>query len=125
PFSAVTFDGSISPDTDKGLSVNASGTINLANGSRIITSGSGGISLTSARDIYVGAGNPSIQTDSGAISLSANYGTSTAGNFVGITLNSAILTTTGGPVALSGTGGTTGDRQVGVLMTNRASISST
>src|SRR5262249_54227920 len=77
-FAAVTFNNPLTLAAGKNLSVNASGTISLPNAaSDIATSGTGAVSLTTARNISLAAGS-SITTVDGGITLSANAAGTTA-----------------------------------------------
>lgn len=65
-----------------------------------------GISATTAKNIVVNAGS-SISVEDGSLTLNANSG-ATAGNFVGIDLDDADLSSTGtGVISLTATGGNT------------------
>ena len=60
------------------------GTISLPNASSdLATSGTGAISLTTARDVYLSNGDASITTVDGNLTLKANEAGTTSGNFDG------------------------------------------
>jgi len=96
------------------------------NGSTISNAGTGSIYLNAQREIHVNSG-ASISVVDGLMKLDANQQPApTGGNFAGIVLDNATLTTSGaGAIALSGRGGDTGDGNVGILMQNGATIHST
>jgi uncharacterized delta-60 repeat protein len=105
-FDQVTFGGPLTLGANKSLSVHASGTISLPNTtSDLATNGSGGILLTTARDISLSTGS-SISTVDGDLTLEANQQTpASTGSFVGIDVNNATITTSGiGSVTLTGKG---------------------
>ncbi len=107
PFSALMFSGAVTLATDKNLTAFASGLITLnTTSSALATSGVGSISLTTATNILVST-SASIKTVNGALSLSANQTTSTAGNFTGIDIDGGLVQASGtGSVSVLGKGGT-------------------
>ncbi len=71
----------------------------------INTTGTGAINITVGSNITLGSGS-SLTTVDGGITLSANASGTGVGNFVGIDLDDADITTTGsGNISLSGSGG--------------------
>ncbi len=96
------------------------------NGSSVSTTGSGAIFLTASREINVNSG-AAISVVDGKMELDANQGTqATTGNFAGILLNNATLTTSGqGAIELNGRSGNEGNGNTGVLMQHGATIRST
>jgi|GEM_PF-943247 len=115
------------------LSVTAS-TINVAVDVAINTTAAttGAVSLTASRDIVLNTGS-SITTLDGDISLLANQAGTTAGDFTGITLTNADITTgsgatnPGGTITLDGQGASTGltDLNRGVVLQTGSTITST
>ena len=125
-FNSVTFAGAVTLASGKNLSANASSTISLPNAtSNLTTSGAGAISLTSLANISLGSGS-SLTSGSGAIALSANQqGTPSSGNFIGINVSGGTITSTSGPVTLSGKGGNdAGGLQYGVHVQNGGVVGS-
>jgi hypothetical protein len=106
-FGGITFAAGLTLMPNKNLAAFATGTISLPNAtSDLATSGGGAIVLTTARDITLVAG-ASITTADGGIALTANQqATRTSGNFVGIVVDGATITSSGAAVSLSGRGGT-------------------
>lgn len=108
----VTFNAPVNMAVNKNLSGTSTSTtvaISLPNSNSDITSsGTGTVSLTATRNISFGNGS-SISTVNGGITLNANTAATTTGDFDGILLNGATLSSTGsGGVSLNGTGGTSG-----------------
>ena len=101
----VNLNGAISFAADKSLTVTAL-TVNAPNPtSDIATSGTGSVSLVTTRNISLSAG-ASISTVDGGITLNANIAGTTTGDFVGISLTDADVTTSGdGAIMLTGFGG--------------------
>ena len=86
----------------------------------ISTAGSGRVNLTASRNLDLGPGS-NIATVDGGISLNANTAGTTVGDFNGIELDAATLTTSGnGNISLTASGGIAAgqNRQVGVLLDN-------
>ncbi|MEQ1858792.1 MAG: autotransporter-associated beta strand repeat-containing protein [Chthoniobacteraceae bacterium] len=112
---AITFNNSITLATDKTLTVSATDTISLPNtGSDLATSGAGAMSLTTLKNISLASG-ASITTVNGDLTLSANAAGTTTGNFSGVDVNAGLVQATGtGVVSVTGRGGDTGMRNVGV-----------
>ena len=124
-FDQVTFSGPITLASNKSLSAFATGIINLASTtSDLATSGTGGISLTTAREISITLSGSSITAVNGDIILAGNAAGGTAGNFYGVINNGLIETTGSGNISLTGRGGT-GSNSFGVVFnatsTTRAS----
>lgn len=109
PFSTITFNGAITFAANKNLSGDASGTVNLSGPtSDLLTSGTGTISLKTARNLVMAASS-SLETVNGGITVEANQQVGpTAGNFIGVDIASAALvrTTGSGNISLLGKGGT-------------------
>lgn len=84
-----------------------------------------GVNVSTTRNIIVGSG-ARISTTDGAISLSANAAGSATGNFVGMTVTSANITSTGaGAIQLIGKGGSLGGGGIRLLSGSRVSGGST
>ena len=89
------------------------------------SAGTGGVSVTVSREIVLNAG-ASITTSSGDVTLNANVAGTQTGNFDGVELNNATITTSGsGNISLSGHGGDTGSDNRGIFLESGAMISST
>ena len=95
------------------------GIINVEAGVAISTAASGVVEMTACRNIFMDAGS-SISTANGNVTLEANLGASAVpGDFNGIELDDADITTTGGSISATGTGGTAGTGiQRGVVLNN-------
>lgn len=120
--SAITHDNSLSLSTGGGLTVNnaitmalnknftasVADTINLATSSAdLSTSGTGTVSLTTLRNISL-AGNSSIITTVGNLTLSANAAGTTSGLFEGVYVgNGASINSGTGTISITGRGGDT------------------
>lgn len=88
-----------------------------------ILSGSGTATIRASHKVLASPGS-SIVTAGGAILLEANQQTvSSAGNFVGVDINGAVISSTGGNVTLNGRGGNAGGGNVGVRVHNAGSVS--
>lgn len=116
--SGVTINQAITMATGKNLSIETFdgtyGGISLSSmDANLSTAGTGTISLTTPRDIFLSQGS-SITSTTGTITLSANALGSTPGNFVGIMLDGATITSTTGDVILKGTGGDFGNGGYGI-----------
>ncbi len=143
-FGAITHGNNLSLTTGAGLitteaitmaanrnfSANTTGTsegitLNSAT-SDIATSGTGAVSLTSARNIFLNEGS-SLTTVNGGITLSANQQPiATSGEFRGIDVIRATITTQGtGAVSLAGRGGDTLSGKIGILASFTSRIEST
>ncbi len=118
----VTFNDAVTLASGGDLTVNA-GMIDLPNtASDLTTSGNGTVTLTATKNISLGSGS-SIVTADGNLTLSANQqATSTTGNFVGISINNAAISSSGGNITLLGRGGFAGANAFGVAITNGGSI---
>lgn len=113
----VTASNSLALSANKTLMVNAVGTINLSGSSADFSvSGSGVAALTTQRDIQIAGG--SVTSVDGNILLRANQeATATTGNFRGIYIVSASVTSTGtGMTTLQGRGGDDASLQAGVFV---------
>jgi autotransporter-associated beta strand protein len=106
-FSTVTFAGGLTPAADKSVSANASSTISFpSSASTIGVTGTGAVTLTTARDIATAQGSH-ITTVNGDINLSANQQSiPTVGDFAGIVMDGGQIETGGsGKIKLLGRGG--------------------
>ena len=93
--------------------------------SSITATGDGAVSLNADRSITMNSGS-SITTNSGAITLNANQGASpTSGNFPGIRLDDATISSTTGDILLQGRGGNAGEINDGIQLVIGAKIEST
>ncbi|MEW6302149.1 MAG: choice-of-anchor D domain-containing protein [Verrucomicrobiota bacterium] len=107
--STITFNQSVTMAADKNLTVTTTTTttgisLGSPNGD-LSSSGTGAITITSARTIVLNGGS-SVTTVDGALTLSANAAGTTAGNFVGVDLNNGVVQATGtGTVSVTGKGG--------------------
>ena len=112
---AVTFANTLTLAANMTLTATAGGTVSLSSAaSDISTSGTGAISLTTTRDIQMASGS-SISTVNGNLTLSANAGGSTSGNFVGVNIAGGLVQATGtGVVSVTGEGGDTGAGNWGI-----------
>ncbi len=120
PFQMLTFASGVTLGGDKSLTGFASGTISLPNnGSDVVVSGNGSISLTTASNIRLNPG-ASLSTENGNLTLSANrQTTATVANFIGIELADAVVQSSGtGNVTVTGRGGLIADAPelIGVLV---------
>ncbi|RYD83934.1 MAG: S-layer family protein, partial [Verrucomicrobiaceae bacterium] len=80
-----------------------------------LTSGLGKVGITATRNIAMSGGS-SISTIGGGVTLEANDGlVSESGNFTGIQVHGGI-TTVGGNISLTGTGGDTGSSNFGIQL---------
>jgi hypothetical protein len=124
PVGTITVAGAISLAADKSLAAYASGTISFPDAtSQLTTSGTGAISLTTARDIVLLTGS-SVATVNGDLTLSANLqATPTSGNFSGVFVQGAVVRSTGaGNVTVSGRAGNSGGNQFGVFVVSGGAI---
>ena len=86
------------------------------------TGGSGTITLTAGRNIVLDTA-AQLLTDNGGIQLMANQATpSASGNFAGIRIDGAAISSNTGDVLLQAHGGDTGDFNSGVLIKNSATL---
>ena len=90
-------------------------TVNVATNANILTSGTGTITVKVSKNIALAAGS-SFETVNGGITLEANQqAVTTAGSFIGVDINGAIVRSTGtGLVSVVGKGGNSGTGQAGV-----------
>ena len=112
----VEFTGALNLGASASLTVQNVDTINLPQSDSDITgSGNAAISLTADRNIVMGV-DSSITTFNGNVTLNANQGsTAASGNFAGIKLTGATITTSGnGNIELNGRGGDTGGQNNGI-----------
>ncbi|WP_395753435.1 beta strand repeat-containing protein [Prosthecobacter sp.] len=97
------------------------------NGSRVSNIGDGTLYLTAMREVNVNSGAVLSVVD-GKMVINANQDLLhlTGGNFAGILLDRATLTTSGkGAIELNGHGGDSGDGNTGILLRNGSTIQST
>ena len=121
----ITANDAITMAVNKSLTTIAVSTISLATtNSDFATTGSGTISLNTQRDILLTNGS-SIATANGAITLQANVAGTASGDFTGIDLSGASITSSAGAISLEGRGGTTGDTNSGVHLRNASKVEST
>ena len=81
----------------------------------VVSSTDGVLSLTASRNILLNTGS-SLTTVDGGITLLANNGGSTAGDFKGISLENAVIQSSGiGNISITGTGGTV-DSNYGIYL---------
>ena len=113
PIPAITFASTISFNPDRNLTAFAANTISLAPSIGDLSfQGTGSASLTTSRDIVLGAG-ASITTQSGNIQLTAAGGAT--GAFTGVRLfNGAVVDSLNGNVTVSGRGGVTSSTSINV-----------
>ena len=108
----------ISWNSGNQLTFNANNNFTMSASTAINSLGGGNVTVNAARAITLNTGS-GITTTTGSIFLNANQGPPTEGNFVGITLNGATLNASGsGNIELHGTGGDTGNSNVGILLQN-------
>lgn len=86
--------------------------------------GSGSVSLASSGGVVMDLAS-SISTDDGDISILGNIAQSSSGNFAGLLLNGAVITTGAGSVSLSAFGGDTGTDNIGVHIAAGSIVRST
>jgi hypothetical protein len=124
-FASIAFAGGLALAANNSLSANATGAIALPNStSNIAISGSGSVSLTTAQSISLSLGS-SITSVNGNVTLSANQQvTPTSGNFMGVSITSAMIQTTGiGAITIQGKGGDDSSlNQDGVYIRDSATI---
>ncbi|WP_395736548.1 beta strand repeat-containing protein [Prosthecobacter sp.] len=97
------------------------------NGSRVSNTGTGTLYLTAMREVNVNSGAVLSVVD-GKMVINANQDLLhlTGGNFAGILLSNATLTTSGkGAIELNGHGGDSGDGNTGILLQSGSTIHST
>src|SRR6185436_4561518 len=63
-----------------------------------------------------------LSNNGGLIWVEANIGGGSAGNFIGVDVNGATIDAGGGPITITGTGGTTGANNIGVSLHNGAQV---
>ena len=115
----ITFAANANLDLDLQNDTATPGTdsVNVAAGTNILTSGTGTITVKVSRNIALAAGS-SFETVNGGITLEANQqAVTTAGSFIGVDINGAIVRSTGtGLVSVIGKGGNSGTDQAGVYV---------
>ena len=124
PFADVTFAGALTLGGNKSLTAYSSTTIAFsAPTSDLATTGTGNVTLSSARNIVLTSG-ATITTAAGNITLDANQQpTATTGDFIGIALDNADLLSTSGGITVRGRGGNGGaGSQYGVRVMTGAEI---
>jgi hypothetical protein len=126
---SVTFSGAGSLSSAN-IAVNltdadAVGAISTTGGFDLTSTGAGGITLEAQRNISIAA-STAISTTSGNVTLRANQGaTPASGNFVGIDLNGATVSSTGsGDLLFEGRGGNVGGFKHGILVQNGSKVES-
>jgi filamentous hemagglutinin family protein len=86
--------------------------------SGVATGGTGSVNL-SARNLQINSG---VSTNTGAITLNASHGQQ-AGDFSGVVINAANVTTQGGSISVTGRGGDAASgNQTGVVVKNGATV---
>ncbi|MDH4410746.1 MAG: filamentous hemagglutinin N-terminal domain-containing protein [Verrucomicrobiales bacterium] len=125
----VAISNAITMAIDKNLAIHtldgSDGTLSLDTAAAALSAiGSGNITLTSLRDIRLGAGSR-VSTENGNVHFSANRGPiATAGSFTGILIGNALVSTSGtGTITLAGRGGNDSSGQHGIHLYNNASLS--
>jgi hypothetical protein len=106
-FDQVTFSGPVALAANRSLTVDASGTISLSTSTAdLATSGTGVVSLTTARNISLASGS-SVTAVDGSITLAAKQQlVATSGNFIGVEVENGLIQSTGtGAVTIMGRGG--------------------
>ncbi|MDB5384865.1 MAG: hypothetical protein JWM11_511 [Planctomycetaceae bacterium] len=124
----VNFAQSVTMASNKSLTVSAVSTINLSTSSSdLATSGTGAMLLTSTgRNISMSSGS-SLTTVNGNVTLQSANNAAT-GNFVGVTLDGAAISSTGsGTISVTGFGGddVTTANHYGIALKNAATVQST
>jgi hypothetical protein len=122
----VNLNASITFAAGNDLIVSA-GTINVGAAAALATSGTGSISLVADRNVLVGPGT-ALSTVDGGIDIEANFFITAAGDFHGIELDGAAVTTTGtGDIIFDGSGGQDAASQfhTGVRIHNGSTVNST
>ncbi|MFO0821305.1 MAG: autotransporter-associated beta strand repeat-containing protein [Pirellulales bacterium] len=121
-FNAITFAGAVTLDTDKSFIARASGTISLPNStSDLAVRGIGTATLIANNRIAIAAG-ASVSAEAGDITLTGS-GVG-AGNFVGISLSGAVISTSG-DIVIDGTGGDTATGNHGLQFLGAGALVST
>ena len=126
---SITFAANASLDLDLQNDDPTPGTdaVNVAASANLLTSGSGTITVRVSKSIALAAGS-SLRTVNGGITLEANLQAGpTAGDFLGIILNGATVTSSGGGnISMTGRGGNgTGNTNVGIGIVNGGQTTST
>ena len=128
PFGPMTFGGAVTFAANYSLSAFSSSMVNFSTATSDLTmSGTGSASINTTRNINMTSGS-SIASVDGAISLTANSASSTAGNFVGIKLDGATISTSGtGGITMLAYGGfdTSTSGHHGIYLANGAALNAT
>jgi hypothetical protein len=106
---------------NQGLTTNDVLTINA---DVTVSGGNGNIVVNASRNIVLNPG-ASVATTNGDITIEANPGGASAGNFVGVNIAAANVTSASGAITLTGTGGDTGGHNHGVRIQTGGTVSST
>ncbi|MCP4168260.1 MAG: hypothetical protein GY759_20535, partial [Chloroflexi bacterium] len=109
---------------DADLSLQADNDVIINSAISLTNIGAGQISIKAKRRIFLDTG-AGITTVDGAITLEANIAGSSSGTFVGIELDSADITSTNGDISLTGHGGDSGSKNIGVWLRTGTTIEST
>jgi len=119
----VNFNGPLTFAADHSLTVLDVGVISLPNTtSDLATSGTGAVRLTALKNIALSSGS-SISTVDGDLTLSANQqDPATGGNFSGIEIDNATISSTSGAITLKGRGGDEPGQQFGVYIHSSAIV---
>ena len=124
----VSWDASTTFAADRHLEVDEVDTIHVGAGAELVFSGTGSASLLAGRSIVMNAGSL-IETVDGGITLEANQQDApSSGNFVGVHLDGATVTSANGDIGIRGRGGdATGEVEsnFGVDITEGSTVSST
>ncbi|MEM1441047.1 MAG: filamentous hemagglutinin N-terminal domain-containing protein, partial [Verrucomicrobiota bacterium] len=112
--------------TASNLTIQADRDYIQSSGSKISADGDGGVFITAGRSIQLTGVGTSIETAIGNIELDANMGsTPFSGDFSGVILDQAALTSLDGDIKVSGTGGGGAFGNRGILLRQNAEITST
>ncbi|MHC4433179.1 MAG: beta strand repeat-containing protein, partial [Planctomycetota bacterium] len=105
-FDEIEINATVNLATNKNMSVYAD-TIKVSGSGKISASGSGSVTLRASRNIDINTG-AAIETVNGDLNLEANLSGADTGSFVGMDLDGAMLTSTGGgSITMTGWGGDT------------------
>jgi hypothetical protein len=111
---SITQSGDVTLVADSNATYTAE-TITLGTGADLALSGTGAVTFTAGRRIHMQL-NSSIVTGSGDVTMTANLAGAETGNFAGIHLKGADVTSTTGDVSLTGSGGTSGNYNKGIAI---------
>ncbi|MCA9215242.1 MAG: autotransporter-associated beta strand repeat-containing protein, partial [Planctomycetales bacterium] len=118
---SIVLNGQLAVSNGNGLTIET-GTFAIDAASSISTVGGGSVNIWAYRNIHIDTGS-SITTFAGDMNLSANgLEVPVSGDFTGIELNSASLTSTHGNVSLGAVGGDGLSEQMGVAITGGSHI---